>query len=375
MHSKYDIIIGQHRVKELLRTAVRHRRLAHAYLFWGNEGVGKDTAAISFAKTLLCERQEEEFCGECPSCRKMDLLQHPNMSLVFPLPGGDTEKNDEEGKLENDVMEEVRRQIAQKADDPYFHIAIPKARFIRIPSIRGVKKESSLSNAESGKKIILIFDADAMNDAAANSLLKILEEPLEGVHFILTTSRKDQVKPTIISRCQLMQFSSLRDEDISTALQERERVNETDARFIARLANGNYRQAVQMLRDGVTNYRTDAVKFLRSLLGNSPIKLLDEQEEYIFTNKREEVEELLLMLLVWFRDAFVMNEQSPELMLNIDQQSDLSSFVSKFGHQRIEECLDAVEKALELLRRNVYLPLVMISLTVHLRRILNAKKV
>jgi DNA polymerase-3 subunit delta' len=362
-------------VKELLRTAVRHHRLAHAYLFWGNEGVGKDAAAIAFAKTLLCERQEEEFCGECSSCRKMDLLQHPNVSLVIPLPGGDAEKSEDEGKLENDVMEEVRRQISQKAADPYFHIAIPKARFIRIPTIRSIKKESSLSNAESGKKIILIFDADAMNDAAANSLLKILEEPLDGVHFILTTSRKDQLKPTIISRCQLLQFSSLHDEEISAALIERERVSETDAHFIARLANGNYRQALQMLHDGVTNYRTDAVKFLRSLLGNSAIKLLDEQEEYIFTNKREEVEELLLMLLVWFRDAFVMNEQSAELMLNIDQQSDLSSFVSKFGHQRIEECLDAVEKALELLRRNVYLPLVMISLTVHLRRILNAKKV
>ncbi len=373
MHSKFVSVIGQGRVKEILHTAMRNSRIAHAYLFWGNEGVGKDAVAIAFAQTLLCERSDETACGECASCKKMESLQHPNLKILFPMPGGDNEKNDEGEKIESDLLDEVRKQLSAKASDPYFHIDIPKAKFIRINSIRSLKKESSLSSAESGRKVFLIFDADAMNDAAANSLLKILEEPLEGTHFILTTSRKDQVKPTIISRCQLIQFSTLTDDEIHEALVRRENVEEERSHFIARLSGGSYRRAIELLQADIDKFRTDAVQFLRSVLGNSAIKLFDEQEDYILTNKKEDAEQLLTMMLVWFRDAFVLKEQSGDLLLNIDQETDLAKFVTKFGHQNIEQCLTAVEKALELLRRNVYLPLVMLSFSVQLRRILNAR--
>ncbi len=373
MPSNWDRVIGQHRVKEMLQTAIRNDRLAHAYLFWGNEGVGKDALAIEFARTLLCEKGSETACEECSHCKKMELLHHPNLKLVFPLPGGDAEKNNDDENLDGDVLDHVRKQILEKAANPYFHIDIPKAKFIRIKSIRDLKKESSMSNVEKGKKIFIIVDADAMNDAAANSLLKVLEEPLEGTYFLLTSSRKDQIKQTIISRCQPVLCSVLNDDEISRAIAERENIDEQRSHFVARLANGSYRRAIELLDGDIDKYRTDTVKFLRSLLGNSPIKLFEEQEEYFSTNKREEAEQLLLMLLVWLRDAFVVREDSRHSVLNIDQQQDLQSFVSKFGERDIESCLRAVERALELLRRNVYLPLVMLSLTVQLRRILNAK--
>ena len=187
MPSNFDSVIGQHRVKEILRNSIRNDRLAHAYLFWGNEGIGKDALAIEFAKKILCERPGEIACGECASCKKMESLQHPNVTIIFPLPGTESEKNGTEEDVDNSTLAEIRSQIARKAVDPYFHIDIPKAKFILINSIRALKKESSLSAAESGKKVFLIFDADAMNDAAANALLKILEEPLEGTYFLLST--------------------------------------------------------------------------------------------------------------------------------------------------------------------------------------------
>ncbi|MFZ4620467.1 MAG: ATP-binding protein [Bacteroidota bacterium] len=373
MHSNWDHIIGQNRVKEILRSAVNNQRLAHAYLFWGSEGIGKDALAIEFARTLLCRTQSDTACGECPSCKKMDTLQHPNVKLIFPMPGGDGEKNDDGESLENEVLEEVRKQIAAKASDPYFDISIPKARFIRIKTIRELKRESSMSGAESGRKIFIIFDADAMNDASTNSLLKVLEEPLDGVHFLLVTSRKDAVKQTIISRCQLIQCSVLSDDEISGALTDRLQIESKQAHFISRLANGNYTRAVELLGNDITRYRTDAVNFLRSALGSSSMKLFDEQEEYLTGNKRDDAEQLLTMMLVWFRDTIVMREGSDTHIVNIDQVAEMRNFVGKFGKKDLEGCLSAVERALGLLRRNVYLPLVMLSLTVNLRRILHAQ--
>ena len=373
MHSNWDRVIGQERVKKILKSAINHQRLAHAYLFWGDGGIGKDALAIEFAKTLLCRRQTDTACGECPSCKKMATLQHPNVKLIFPMPGGDGEKSEESDVLENDVLGEVRKQTAEKAANPYYHIDIPKAKFIRIKSIREIKKESSMSSAESGKKIFIIFDADSMNDPSANSLLKVLEEPLDDVHFLLVSSRKDTVKPTIISRCQLIQCSMLTDDEIAAALVGREGVERTQADFISRLANGNFTRALELLGNDITTYRTDAVQFLRCVLGGSAVKLFEEQEEYLTGNRRDNAEQLLTMLHVWFRDTIVIQEGSEKNILNIDQASDLKNFVKKFGAKNLEACMTSVERALGLLRRNVYLPLVMLSLSVHLRRILHAK--
>ena len=373
MHSNWDRVIGQDRVKDILRSAISNRRLAHAYLFWGSEGIGKDALAIEFARTLLCRTQSDTACGECPSCRKMDTLQHPNVKLIFPMPGGDGEKNEEGESMDSEILDEVRKQTAEKAADPYFDISIPKAKFIRIKSIRELKRESSMSGAELGRKIFIIFDADAMNDASTNSLLKVLEEPLEGVHFLLVSSRKDAVKQTIISRCQLIQCSVLSDDEIAGALTERLKIETTQAHFISRLANGNYTRGTELLGNDINKFRSDAVNFLRSALGASALKLFDEQEEYLTGNKRDNAEQLLTMMLVWFRDTIMLREGSEVHIVNIDQRSELQNFVTKFGMKDLESCLLAVERALGLLRRNVYLPLVMLSFTVNLRRILHAK--
>ncbi|NUN70640.1 MAG: DNA polymerase III subunit [Bacteroidetes bacterium] len=375
MPSNWDRVIGQTRIKGILRSAVSGGRVAHAYLLWGNAGVGKDALAIEVARVLLCARGGDEACGTCSSCRKMDSLQHPNLHLIFPLPGSDAKKSagDDDGQPDTEVVDEIRRQTAEKAKDPYFHIDIPKAKFIRIPSIRDIRKQSSMSGAEQGKRIFVIFDAEAMNDEAANSLLKVLEEPLEGVHFLLVTSRKDAMKQTILSRCQLLQCATLTDKEIAAALMERQRMSEQEAAMVARLANGSYTRAVELISSEITQFRTDVAPFLRSILGASQIKLMEEQEEYLTGNKRDRAEQLLAMILVWFRDAVMLREGGRHHLFNADQEEDLVRFTGRFGTKDLEACMDAAERALELLRRNVYLPLVMLSLIVQLRRILHAK--
>jgi len=118
-----------------------------------------------------------------------------------------------------------------------------KANFIKINSVRDIKHEASLSRTEEGKKIFVILNADMMNAEASNSLLKTLEEPLPGIILLLTTSVKDQLLPTIISRCQLLQCNSLQDAEIENALISKEEVDHSIARLAAQLSHGSYGNA------------------------------------------------------------------------------------------------------------------------------------
>ena len=89
----WSSIVGQERVKTLLKRSLESGQVAHAYLFYGPEGVGKDALAIEFAKTLNCRAGGQEACGVCPQCQRMESFQHPNIRFVFALPVGKNEKN------------------------------------------------------------------------------------------------------------------------------------------------------------------------------------------------------------------------------------------------------------------------------------------
>src|SRR5208283_3270968 len=328
----WNSVIGQARAQEILRRSVEQGRIAHAYLLWGPRGIGKDALAIEFAKTLLCERQGTAACDVCPSCRKMLNLQHPNVKLVFALPAAKADKGGEPGeeKFQPDIREEIRSQLEQKAKNPYFHFEIPKATQINIGAIREIKKESSLSAFEKGKKVFIVCDAEMMSDTSANSLLKVLEEPLSDTIFLLTTSRKEKLLPTIISRCQSVRCDVLKDEEIEHALVERESIPPDQAHLISRLAGGDYSYALELFSENVASQRAGAVEFLRSILSGRSVKLLEEIEERVAENNRKSVEQLLTILLVWFRDALMMKEQAGTGIINQDQREDLDRFLARF---------------------------------------------
>ena len=373
----WNSIIGQSRAKEILRRSIEQQRIAHAYLLWGPRGVGKDALAIEFAKVLLCEKQGTAACDVCPSCKKMLHLQHPNVKLIFALPAAKSDKGGEtgEGKLQPELREEIQSQVEQKAKNPYFHFNIPKATQINIGTIRDIKKESSLSAFEKGRKIFIVCDAEMMNDTSGNSLLKVLEEPLSDTVFLLTTSRREKLLPTIISRCQSVRCDILNDEEVEHALAERESVPAGQAKLISRLSGGDYSYALELFSEDVASQRADAVEFLRSVLGGRDLKLLEDIEERVAENDRKAVEQLLTLLLVWFRDAMMMKEDGGGGIINDDQREDLNRFLARFSSSDFPATIIAVERGLELLRGNVYLPLVLLSVSIQLKRILlNAQK-
>ncbi len=360
-------VIGQERVKRTLVSALHSGRLPHAYLFVGNDGVGKDAAALELARVMHCERGGEEACDTCPSCIRMHSLQHPDLRFVVALPVGKGEKSDDSPleKLSSSEIDLIREQFKLKSENPYHRITIPKASIIKINSIRDVRRESSLSTTGPGRRVIIISRADEMGDAAANTLLKTLEEPGGNTMLILTTSHRDAMLQTILSRCQVVQFDPLTEEEIRSALIERKKVEPDQAALVARLANGSYAKALDLLQEDVGERRKQVVAFIRAALGNNVPVIADAVEELCAGRDRQRVIQFLNLMLIWVRDALVLLQGGQ--VINLDQQDGLRKFVEKFPRADLVRVLENIEKAISLVEGNVYINLVMLQLAIQLR--------
>jgi DNA polymerase-3 subunit delta' len=361
-------VIGQQRVKNILLSALRTERLPHAYLFVGNEGVGKDAMAIELARVLQCEKKGEVSCDSCPSCVKMNSLQHPDVKLITELPVGKGEDKDDSPmeKLTAADVQLIQEQYRLKGENPYHCISIPRANIIKINSIREVRRQSALTSLYHRKKVFIISNADEMGDEASNTLLKTLEEPPGDTLLVLTTSRPETLLQTIVSRCQLVRFDPLTEADIQTALIEREHVDQKQSALVARLASGSYVRALELLQSDISRLRQEVVDFIRTALASNIVNIADLIDKLSASKDREFVVRFLTLMLMWFRDAFVLAKGGE--VINLDQQDDLKRFTAKFGQADLRQAINALEHSISLIYKNGYIQLTLLQLAVKLRR-------
>ncbi len=362
-------VLGQQRVKMTLLSATRSGRLPHAYLFYGDEGVGKDAMAIELARVIHCELGGDEACGVCPSCTKLDDMQHPDVQLITALPLGKSEvKGDSPlAKLTQDDLSSVREEYRNKGENPYRRISIPRANTIKINSVREVRREATMTAFGGRKRVFIISRADEMNDDASNALLKTLEEPAGDCIIILTTSSRESLLPTIISRCQQVRFDPLTEENIQTGLVERNGVEAGRASLIARLANGSYQRAVELLEADVFEERAFVVSFIRNALSGNAVSVIGDVDTIAGWKDRDRVVRFLMLVLVWFRDALVLSRGGA--VINADQLGDLQRFVTRNPDADLMKALTVTERALSLVNRNTYIKLVLLYLATNLHSI------
>ncbi len=367
----WSSIIGQQPVKGFLQRAVLQGRIAPAYCFWGPEGVGKDALALEFAKLLNCQNPRRgpdtlEACDQCQDCQQASRLEHPSVRLVFALP---PPKNRVEGSpllgLSDDQIALLREELRRKAENPYHNIALPNAVQIHISAIRDLQRTVALAAPLRGRRrVIIVSEADSMTAEAANACLKMLEEPHEDVVFVLTTSHRQLLPPTILSRCQQLYCPPLPEDEIAAALQTRYDLSETEARLIAAYAQGSYAQALSFIEQDLGTLRQHALSLLRLALKPQRFRLhlLHAIEEVFGTGDRRRAELLLSLLLLWLRDAFVMARTGQQrLLFNADQEASLQRFLNRFPDADIGAMVTAVERATEQLRRHVNIPLLVLT--------------
>ncbi|MBI1807605.1 MAG: DNA polymerase III subunit delta' [Ignavibacteria bacterium] len=364
----WSSVIDQTRVKRILSTSLERGRLAHAYLFSGAEGVGKYAMAIELAKILNCEQSSIEACDHCPSCKRAESLLHPNIRVVFALPVGKSEKYGDAplAKLTNEEVTIVQEQLGLKAKNPYHTIVIPRANDIKVNSVREIRREASLSSFGRGNKVFIILEAEHMNDEASNAILKTLEEPHDDTYLILTSSRPDNLLPTINSRCQHLRFDHLSEGQIGQALQERERVNAQQATMIARLARGSYAKALRSIDSSLAGQREEAIELLRVILHKSRKVLLEHIDQIMGEYEKQDIEELLLMMQLWLRDAILCKE-GVDANVAGDEGDAVRRFVNHYPEAHLSRAIEAIDRAISLLHKNVYIPLIILDLAIQLK--------
>ncbi|MEX2286247.1 MAG: DNA polymerase III subunit delta' [Planctomycetaceae bacterium] len=225
----------QHQV-EMFRRSIRRGRLAHAYLFVGDEGIGKQTFARTLCQCLLCQRCDDaqlDACGECHACRQMQAGSHPDF-LSIGRPEG-------------------------KSDLPIKLIAGSPERRGR----EGLCFDLSLRPIAGDRRLAIIDDADHMNAVSANALLKTLEEPPDYSLIFLISATAETLLPTIRSRCQLVRFSPLPSADVAYLLGKLEVVESLEeANQLAALSGGSLAAARQLLDPQLRTLRLQLVKAL-----------------------------------------------------------------------------------------------------------------
>ncbi|MDR3071487.1 MAG: DNA polymerase III subunit delta' [Endomicrobium sp.] len=223
----FENVYGQEKVKEILSSQIKSDKVAHAYIFMGQDGVGKRFTAIEFAKILNCTTNDftktvDGACGRCVSCEKIAKNVHPDVHFT-----------------------DFAKQAKLKEED------LERQKILKIDTIRHMQKEIATRIYEGKRKFFIVEPAEKMSGAAANSLLKTLEEPPENTVMILIGTHKETIPKTVVSRSQVLFFQPMRQDEVSSWLMSNCSLSYKEAQEIAVLSEGSLGIAKKLVDEKV----------------------------------------------------------------------------------------------------------------------------
>lgn len=350
-------IIGQETVKQRLRLEVREGRVPHAQLFAGPEGTGALPLAIAYARFLLCTRRgEEDACGTCPSCVKLNKLAHPDLHFVFPVVkrkgGGDT--------VSDDYIREWRELAIST---PYFGMnhwldimgAENQQAQIFVKESDELVRKLSLKSSEGGYKVVIIWLPEKMKVECANKLLKLLEEPPAQTVFLLVSEEPDRILPTILSRTQRINVPRLEDAEIAEALKVRFGLQDTNAAETARLAEGSYLQALEIIHlSEDTQLFFGLFVSLMRLAYQRKVKEMREWSDTVAAMGRERQKDFLTYCQRMVRESFVSNFHRKEMnYMNREEENFTIRFAPFINERNVMGITDELAEAQTHIEQNV----------------------
>jgi DNA polymerase-3 subunit delta' len=264
---QFKHLTGQTAIKQRLINTVNDNRVSHAQLFLGPEGSGSLALAIAYAQYLSCEdKQPDDSCGVCSSCRKYQKLVHPDLHFSYPFFAKD--KNDTALSFIEQWREALLANTYLSLDLWRSYLdAENKQANINIAECHQIIKKLSFKPFESVYKVLILWLPEYL-DKEGNALLKIIEEPQPNTLFLLVAQNQDQILNTILSRTQLVKIPALSYDEIKQELMDNHHQTEFAAAEIAYLSNGNMTDALAMLQQENKSYHTLFVQWLRLCFGN-----------------------------------------------------------------------------------------------------------
>jgi DNA polymerase III subunit delta' len=341
-----DDLVGQHRVKELLNNIIERNRVGHAYLFSGPKGSGMLPFALRFAE---CINQKKD--GQ-----KMELPwhKHPDIHVFIPMPSsaGIQEKNE---RLE--WLSEDSYNLIEYADRPDSDKERSKNRqaFYSIDYFRSEIRPVTRLRPYQGKKVVVIMtQVETMRKETANSFLKLLEEPSEGVLFILTTHHYEQLLPTITSRCQHITFGQNTLEEVQKALIERDQMPKDKAAMVAKLTQANYAKSKDIDLDVIHKIRSEMIDFIRNSYVLDAIKINSIILNWTSTLNTEGLIQLIELLESFLRDLIVYSHtQNTESLIHEDEVETIKNIVLNLKEADYHAMIDILAPVYTELRQNV----------------------
>lgn len=308
-------VIGQDKILALLDYSLKNNAIAHAYLLVGPQHVGKGTLAINMAQALNCDGPELP-CGQCRSCQRILEGKHADVTTI----GLDS-----------------RTEIG-------------------IDDIRGLQRLANLPPYEGKYKVFIIDDAEYLSTEAANSLLKILEEPPQRVIWLLLAAEEEHLLPTIVSRCQRLELKPVSSEQVQEVLINSYNIDADKAKLLTQLCHGRPGWALSALaNDAILEQRSQRIARLIPLLAANLGQRFDYAQELAsqYSQNRRVGAEIIEVWLDWWRDLMLIKGGCKGTVINIDYEMTLEEQARGLSLSEIKEFLANLCLLQEEISKNV----------------------
>jgi len=363
-------IIGHEEIKQHLLQSVAENKIPHAQLFCGPDGVGKFAMAIAYARYLNCTGRkpgDTDACGECPSCRQITSMMHPDIHYVFPIYKTSSPKR----AISDDYIKEWRRMVSEtkyisiegwleeiKAENSQPQIYVDES--------QQIIRKLSYKSFESEYKVMIIWLPELMNEQCSNKLLKILEEPYEKTIFLLVSNRLDKLLTTILSRTQPIHFKGLPHNLISQTLQERFSVDAEAADAVTRLSSGSYRRALELMKQtGENKQFFDFFVQMMRLAYARKIKEMKIWSEEVAKLGREAEKRFLQYCQRMIRENYIYNTRIPSIIYLTPEERNFSTRFAPFINEKnVIQIMEELGRAESDISRNASGAIVFFDLSI-----------
>jgi DNA polymerase-3 subunit delta' len=394
---QFSDVIGQQATKQHLIEMVQHNRLSHALLFLGKEGSGALPLALAFAQFVVCQpaaapvvedlfggmsalHQGPSFIGpeaiaEQPSFARAEQLIHPDLHFCYPV----ITKKSGDKPVSTDYIHEWREFIKLH---PYGNVydwlqfigADNKQGNITAEECNDIMRKLNLKSYESAYKVLVLWMLEYLGKEG-NKLLKLIEEPPANTLFVLVAENDEQVLPTILSRCQLVKVPLLENQEVENALIERAKTAPDQARQIAAIAEGNYREAMQLLQHADEDWQSLLGDWLRFIIR----RMLTEQVKWtddISKLGREKQKQFLRYFTHLLEQAIRIKVLGLDAIPLPENEKDFAQRLNKIASvSQMQAMIEELDKAAYYIERNANGKMLFQALTIKLYYIVQNKVV
>ncbi len=370
----FSEVIGQNESKTFLLNTVKDKRISHAQIFLGKEGYGSLAMAIAYAQYIMCtNKQENDACGQCKSCKQVQKLVHPDLHFAFPTVG--TKNN--APLISSNYMEQWRDFVTTNPYGTYqewlsFIEAGNSQGSIKVKEAELIQQKLSLKSFESEFKILIMWFPELMNSDTANKLLKLLEEPPKKTLFLLVSNNTDLIIKTILSRTQIVNIKPILSNDILTHLTNNTSLGNEKAQQIAKMCDGNINTAYNLIEtseDMAYNFENFKMMMRLSYTGRF-IELLKWVDD-ISKIGREKQKSFLRYSLKMLRDNLMLNSKNDDLARLSDEEKEFSVNFSRFiTAENIFELSNELNLAYTHISRNANAKIVFLDTCININKLL-----